>query len=139
MPGSTSGIFIKDDVLPRPGIADKVSVKIVARCVESAKMLAAGESDVALGPVSELVNLPGVDFVGALPDNFQLVQEFTAAIVKGSSQVAEAKRLIVFLSSDQAAAAIKKAGMQPTGGVQKRRGVKLCHGSIQTNRHRLGM
>ena len=27
MPGSTSGMFIKDDVLPRLGIADKVSLK----------------------------------------------------------------------------------------------------------------
>jgi molybdate transport system substrate-binding protein len=76
-------------------------------------MLAAGESDVALGPVSELVNLRGVEFVGVFPADLQLVQVFTAAIVKGSSDVEEAKRLIAFLSSASAAAAIKRAGMEP--------------------------
>jgi molybdate transport system substrate-binding protein len=106
-------MFIQDTVLPKLGVADKVRVKVVARGVESAKMLAAGESDMALGPVSELVHVPGVDFVGALPNEFQLVQEFTAAIVKGSDQVEDAKRLIAFLSSSKAAAAIRKAGMEP--------------------------
>ncbi|SAK82319.1 extracellular solute-binding protein [Caballeronia calidae] len=115
MPGSTSGMYIKDTVLQKLGIADKVRVRVVARGVESTKMLAAGESDMALGPVSELVHLPGVDFVGALPNEFQLVQEFTAAIIKGSNQVDDAKRLIAFLSSGKASAAIRKAGMEPVG------------------------
>lgn len=113
MPGSTSGIFIRDTVFPRLAIADKVSVKVVARGVESTNMLAAGESDLALGPVSELVGLPGVDYVGPFPKEVQLVQEFTAAIVKGSNQLEDAKRLIAFLSSNKAVAAIRKAGMEP--------------------------
>lgn len=115
MPGSTSGMYIKDDVLPRLGVAEKVSVRVVARGVEGTTMLAAGEADLALGPVSELVGLPGVDFAGPLPSEVQLVQMFTAAIVKGSNQVEDAKRLIAFLSSSQAAAAIRKAGMEPAG------------------------
>ena len=86
-------------------------MKVVARGVESTDMLAAGESDIALGPVSELVNRPGVEFVGPLPADVQLVQVFTAAIAKGSTDVEGAKRLIAFLSSAQAAAAIKRSGM----------------------------
>jgi molybdate transport system substrate-binding protein len=112
MPGSTSGMFIRDDVFPRLGIADKVSVRTTARGLESTKMLASGESDIALGPVSELVGQPGVDYAGPLPQEVQLVQEFTAAIVKGSSQVEDAKRLIAFMSSREAAAAVKRAGME---------------------------
>jgi len=38
---------------------------------------------------------------------------FSAAIVKGSNQADAAKRLIQFLSSDRAAAAIAKNGMEP--------------------------
>ena len=120
MPGSTSGMFIKDDVLPRLGIADRVSLKVTARGVESTNMLAAGESDIALGPVSELVNLPGVEFVGPFPAELQLVQVFTAAIVKGSNDVEDAKRLIAFLYSARATAAIKRAGMEPAGDHQAR-------------------
>ena len=78
-------------------------------------MVATGEADIALAPVSELVNLPGVEFVSPLPDDVQLVQEFTAAVVKGSNQVEDAKRLIAFLSSSQAAAVIRKIGMEPAG------------------------
>jgi molybdate transport system substrate-binding protein len=111
MPGSTSGKFIKDKVLPQLGIADRAHVKLVARGIESTKMLAAGESDMALGPVSELVHQPGVDLVGPLPDEVQLVQTFTAAIVKGTKHENEAKQLIAFLASNKAAAAVHKAGM----------------------------
>jgi molybdate transport system substrate-binding protein len=113
MPGSTSGKFIKDTVLPKLGIADKVSVKVLSRGAESTAMLAAGQSDIALGPVSELVRLPGVDYVGNLPAEFQLVQEFSAAIVSRSQHVDEAKKLIAFLTSGKASAAIRAAGMSP--------------------------
>ena len=34
LPGSTSGIFMKDEVFPRLGIADKVSSKLYARGIE---------------------------------------------------------------------------------------------------------
>ena len=112
MPGSTSGVFIKNDMLPRLGIADKVSLKVVARGLESTAMLAAGESDLALGPVSELVGQPGIEFVAQLPNEVQLVQVFTAAIVQGSTQVDDAKRLISFMSSSAASAAMKRAGME---------------------------
>jgi molybdate transport system substrate-binding protein len=120
MPGSTSGLFIKDDVLPRLGIADQVSLKVVPRGVESTRMLAAGESEIALGPVSELVGLPGIEFVGRLPQEVQLVQEFTAAIVQGSTRMEEAKRLIAFMSSSEAAEAIERAGMEQVRGPQTR-------------------
>ncbi len=116
MPGSTSGKFIKDSVFPRLGVADKISVKLTARGIESTNMLAAGESDIALGPVSELVNLPGVDYVGLLPAEYQLSQIFSAAIVKGSAQQEEAKRLISHLASPSGAAVMRKAGMEPVNG-----------------------
>lgn len=113
MPGSTSGIFIRDKVFPQLGVADKVSVKITPRGIDSTKMLGAGESDLALGPVSELVQQPNVEYVAALPNEVQLVQEFTAAIVKGSKQTEEAQRLLAFLTESSSASAIRTAGMEP--------------------------
>lgn len=113
MPGSTSGIFIRDTVFPKLGVADKVSLRVTARGIDSTKMLGAGDSDLALGPVSELVEQPNVDYVGELPDDVQLVQEFAAAIVKGSRQAEEAKRLIAFLTASSSADAMRKAGMEP--------------------------
>jgi molybdate transport system substrate-binding protein len=119
LPASTSGIFLKNEVFPRLGIADKLSSKLFARGTESTTALAAGEVDLAIGPVSELVNQPGIEPVGALPDEVQLVQTFTAAIVGTAHHSEQAKRLIEFLVSDQTTTAIKNSGMQPLGNRHK--------------------
>ncbi len=109
MPGSTSGLFMKDEVLPKFGIADKVHFKMFARGSESTAALAAGEVDLAIGPLSELVGQPGED----VPASVQLVQIFTAAMVKASHRTEQARRLIAFLASNATEAAIKKSGMDP--------------------------
>ncbi len=118
MPGSTSGLFIQDTVLPRLGIAETVRKRVLSRGTESAAALATGEADLALGPVSELVDVPGIEVVGALPDEVQLVQTFTAAIVAGAQAVAPAERLIAHLVSERAAAAIRRTGMEPVGKME---------------------
>jgi molybdate transport system substrate-binding protein len=115
LPASTSGIFVKDEVFPRLGIAGKASSRMMARGTESTALLAAGEADLAIGPVSELVDQPGVEPVGALPDDVQMIQMFMVAIVNTSRRPAQAKRLIEFLVSDQVAAAIRASGMEPAG------------------------
>jgi molybdate transport system substrate-binding protein len=119
LPASTSGIFLKNEVFPRLGIADKVTSKLFARGIESTGALAAGEADLAIGPMSELVNQPGIELVGPLPDDVQLVQVFTAAIVSTTHQSEQAKRLIEFLASDQTTTAIRNSGMQPVGSGRK--------------------
>src|SRR5262249_48793232 len=91
LPGSTSGIFLMNDVFPRLKLADKVAVKVGARGTDATSMVAAGEADMVLGPVSELVNVPGVEFVARLPDEVQLLQVFAAAIVAGSARREQAK------------------------------------------------
>ena len=77
MPGSTSGKFIKDSVFPQIGIADKVSVKVTARGIESTNMLAAGASDVALGPVSELDWWEGANFADGCALAFVPTEHFS--------------------------------------------------------------
>ena len=119
LPGSTSGIFIKTDVFPRLGIADKVPSKMFARGTESTGALAAGDVDLAIGPVSELVNQPGIELAGSLPDDVQLIQTFTAAMVKTAHNPQAAKKLIAFLASGQTTTAIRNSGMQPLGGQRK--------------------
>jgi molybdate transport system substrate-binding protein len=119
IPASTSGIFLKDEVFPNLGIADKVAYRVMARGTESTALLAAGEADLALGPVSELVDQPGIEPAGALPDEVQLIQMFVAAIVNTSRRREQAKRLIEFLVSEHVAAAISASGMEPAGNRRK--------------------
>jgi molybdate transport system substrate-binding protein len=115
VPGSTSGIFVMKEVLPRLGIADKVNVKPTARGAGAAELVAKGEADVAVMPVSEIVHAPGVDFAGVIAQEIQLDQTFSAAIVAGSKQAEAAKKLIAFLASDRAGPTIKAGGMEPLG------------------------
>lgn len=115
MPGSTSGLFIRDEVFPRLGIADRVAATVVPRGTDSTALLAAGGADLALGPVSELVGQPGIECVGPLPEAVQLVQVFTAAIVTTARRVEAARTLIAFLGSDRIADAVRRFGMEPAG------------------------
>jgi molybdate transport system substrate-binding protein len=113
MPGSTSGLFILNAVIPRLGLADTVRTKVYPRGTDSAAALAAGEADLALGPISELVNVEGIEPVGLLPDEVQLVQTFSAAILARSLNPDTARQLIAFLSSERTKAAISQVGMEP--------------------------
>ncbi|HZD19771.1 MAG TPA: substrate-binding domain-containing protein, partial [Burkholderiales bacterium] len=113
VPSSTSGIFLINEVFPRLGIADKVNVKRTPRGSGAPAMVVAGEADIAVLPVSEIVHAPGVELAGVIAQEIQLNQIFAAAIVAGSKEVEAAKRLIGFLTSDAAASAIRAGGMEP--------------------------
>ena len=119
LPASTSGIFLKDEVFPKLGIADKVSLKLFARGIESTNAVAAGEADLAIGPVSEQINQPGIELIGALPDEVQLIQVFTASITSMAHHPEQARRFIEFLTSGQTTAAIRNSGMLPLGNRSK--------------------
>ena len=115
VPSSTSGIFLTKDVFPRLGIADRIKVQLTPRGTGATAMVAAGEADIAVMPVSEIVSAPGVEFAGTLAQEIQLNQVFSVAVVAGSKEMESAKRLIEFLASGEAAAAIKSGGMEPIG------------------------
>ncbi len=111
VPASTSGIYLTRYLFPRLGISEKIDVKVTPRGTGAAAMVAAREAKLAVMPVSEIPAAPGVDFAGPIPREIQLVQMFSAAVVAGSAETEAGKRLIAFLGSEHAAAAIGKTGM----------------------------
>jgi molybdate transport system substrate-binding protein len=113
VPGSTSGIWLTTDLFPRLGIAGKINVKVMPRGADATAMVAKGEADLAVMPVSEVVHARGVDLAGAIPPEIQFVQVFSAALVAGSSEIDGSRRLIEFLASTRAAEAIRRSGMEP--------------------------
>jgi len=90
-------------------------------------MVAARRADLAVLPVSEILHATGVDFAGSLPPEIQFVQVFSAAVVSGAQEIANAKRLIKFFSSARATEAIRKSGMEPLAS-----GTQYC-GAITTS------
>ena len=115
VPSSTSGIFLIEEIFPKLGIAGRVNVQAMPRGSGAAAMVAAGEADIGLLPVSEIVHAQGVELAGVIAEEIQLPQIFSAAIVAGSKEIDAAKRLIAFLTSQSAAETIRRGGMEPLG------------------------
>jgi len=115
---STSGTYLATTLFAKLGVAEQVAAK--SRKVRGppsgepvAAVVARGEVEIGFQQVSELLHVPGVTFVGAIPAELQLETVFAAAIVAGAPHMAEARRLIAHLSSAAAGDAIKKSGMEP--------------------------
>jgi molybdate transport system substrate-binding protein len=113
VPGSTSGIWLKDELFPRLGIADRINIKMTPRGSDAAAMVAAGSADLAVMPVSEILVAPGVDHAGLIPPEIQFVQVFCAAVVAGSQAPDGSRRLVAFLASPGASETILRSGMEP--------------------------
>jgi molybdate transport system substrate-binding protein len=112
VPGSTSGIWLRTNLFPRLGIAEKINVEAKSRGAQATATVAAGGADLAVMPVSEILHATGVDFAGSLPPEIQFVQVFSAAVVAGTEAIESSKRLIEFLASGRASEIIRKSGME---------------------------
>lgn len=108
---SSTVLYLRDKLLPQLGITDTVMAK---HSEVGPTAVASGAAELAIAPVSEILHVPGVDYVGTIPAQIQLLQTFSAAVVSGSNQIAAAKSLIAFLASDQAKPVIRKSGMEPS-------------------------
>ncbi len=109
-PNSTTGIYLATKLFSQLGIASEIAGKITNTGVAA---VAKGDAEIAIQPVSELLHVPGADFVGTIPEEIQYVSVFSAAMVAGSKEPQASKRLIAFLASESAMRAIKKSGMEP--------------------------
>jgi molybdate transport system substrate-binding protein len=108
-PSSTTGIYLETKLFPQLGIAADMAGKITHTGVAD---VAKGEAEYAIQPVSELLHVPGTDFVGTLPPEIQYISVFSIAVVD-AKQLETSKRLIDFLRSATAAKAIRYSGMEP--------------------------
>jgi molybdate transport system substrate-binding protein len=109
-PSSTTGIWMTNKLFPQLGIASEMAGKITNTGVAA---VAKGDAEFAIQPVSELLHVPGTDFIGAIPAEIQYVSVFSMAVVAGDKQPEACKRLIGFLRSETATEAIRKSGMEP--------------------------
>lgn len=102
------------ELLRHLGISSsEIEVKIPSRGTESVAMVARGDAQLSIQPVSEILHMPGVELGGTLPAELQRKSVYAAALVTGSKQTKASKRLIAFLASDAATSAIRKSGMEP--------------------------
>jgi molybdate transport system substrate-binding protein len=98
----------------RWGIAGTIAPRIVqARPgVPVATLIARGEVELGFQQLSELVNMPGIDIVGPLPDSIQLLTVFSAALTRTSQHADAARDLLAFLASSDTADVKLRHGME---------------------------
>lgn len=106
---SSSAIYMNTKLFPQLGIASAMAGKLSDGGPAD---VANGKLEIVVAPVSEILPVPGVDFVGTIPAEIQLVQVFAAALVKDGKEPEASKRLIAFLASEKATPAIEKMGMK---------------------------
>jgi len=110
---SASGVYLSTTLFQRIGVYDQIKDK--ARKVPAepvAKVVARGEAEIGFQPVSELRPFPGIDIVGPIPAELQVVNVFAAGIAASAKEPDAGKALIAFLVSPAAKAAILESGME---------------------------
>jgi len=113
---SASGVYLSRELFPRLGIADQVAGKSRMIPAEPVGVVVArGEAEIGFQQISELIPVPGVELVGALPQELQKITVFSAGVAAGAKEPEAARALIRFLTSPGAAAAIEKSGLEPAG------------------------
>jgi molybdate transport system substrate-binding protein len=75
-------------------------------------VVAAGEAEIAIQQIVELLAVPGIDVVGPLPDEIQKVFETAAGVFRTSSHPAAADALLHFLLAPASSGVFKEKGLE---------------------------
>src|SRR5262249_25007087 len=101
---SGSGTYLSTRLFAQLGVADQITGK--SRKVRGppsgepvAAVVARGEAEIGFQQVSELLHVPGVTFVGALPAELQPGFSFAGGVTKQARQPEAAAALLRFLAS----------------------------------------
>jgi molybdate transport system substrate-binding protein len=110
---SASGIYLQK-LFAALGLMPALRSKLIlSDMAPVGEIVANGAAEVGLQQVSELLPVPGIDYVGPLPGPVQEVTAFAAGVTANATAVAAALHLIGFLSGPAARASVERAGMTP--------------------------
>jgi molybdate transport system substrate-binding protein len=108
-----SGIFFAQ-LIDRMGIAAEINANA---CIIpqgfTAERLLTGEADLAVQQISELKQVEGVSVVGPIPLEMQTPAVFSAGRLAASARAVQADALLRFLTSAEAAPALRESGLEP--------------------------
>ena len=104
-----------DKMVQDLGIADRLKpkTKLSKSTDQSMELLFAGQADIVMTLISEILPVKGAELVGPLPAKFQDYVTFSTAISAGSKNVEAAQALIKFITGPAAASAFKAKGIEP--------------------------
>jgi molybdate transport system substrate-binding protein len=106
-----SGIHFQD-VMKRLDITETVGSKATAiHAGFTADRVIAGEADLAVQQISELMSIDGIDVVGPFPDPYQKHTDFSAAIFSDSGSPSIAEAFVDHLSDERAGDVYSHSGL----------------------------
>ena len=101
-------------LIERLGIAGQIKAKAKIRPGGLiAEVVVAGEAELAVQMVSELLSVPGAELVGLLPAEINQTSMIAAGILPGTKHAGEARALIQHLASPDAAGVFEIKGLAP--------------------------
>ncbi|MFJ5254558.1 substrate-binding domain-containing protein [Pseudomonas koreensis] len=109
---SASGVYIEKELFNKLGVEDqlKPKAKMIPK-VPVGSVVATGDYQLGFQQVSELLPVPGVSFVGKIPESVQSVTRFAAGIPVGAQHPKEAKALLDYLAAPAAQADVQATGL----------------------------
>jgi molybdate transport system substrate-binding protein len=110
---SASGVYLSTELFQRMGIAEQMKGKTKVSLEAVGPLVASGDAELGFQQISELLPVPGIDYVGPLPAGAQRETVFSAGIVSGARAPGAARALLKFLASAAAAPVIRKSGLEP--------------------------
>ena len=102
-------------VLAKLGITEEVKAKGVVPPLGQrvGALVAKGDAEIGVQQITELLLIPGIDFVGPLPKELQANIVYATATPANAKERQAAAALVKFLSSEPALPVIKKMGLEP--------------------------
>lgn len=101
----------------RWGIAEQIKDRIVTAPpgVPVGSLVAQGEVELGFQQLSELMSLEGIDVLGPLPAQIQIITTFSAGLATASTQPEAVRALLAFLVSPATAQTKQRNGMEAAG------------------------
>jgi molybdate transport system substrate-binding protein len=102
-------------VLAKLGITDQVKAKGVVPPLGQrvGVLIAEGKAEIGVQQITELLQIPGIDFVGPLPQELQANIVYATATPTTAKEKAGAAALVKYLGSEPTVPVIKKLGLEP--------------------------
>ena len=114
--GGASGVHMAK-VFDRLGIAEAMAAKAKYGAGGAAGLaglvVQRGEADIGIQQMAELMAVSGIDVVGPLPADIQMVTQFTAAVPTSAVHPEAGRAVIAFLATPAAKSVIEAKGLEP--------------------------
>jgi molybdate transport system substrate-binding protein len=112
--GSLGGNYLSS-LFARWGIGDQLAPKttLAGGGADAGKRVAAGDAQLGLNQISELMMVDDIEFVAPLPPALDRAVVMSAAVLLGTHESEAAAAWVQFLASPAAAKALRAHGMEP--------------------------